>query len=117
MVTIVAAIEHCTAECLGIHAAHLFEAMEPIRQAVLQRFGSIFACAAGGGPLGNDHGSVNMSRSTRTNYAAEYPKIADNPIDSSITRVMIHTCYDWEVVVAHEQSSIRFFARRDVEPG
>ena len=36
-VTIFAAIDHCTADCIGIHAikrAHRFEALEPIRQAV-----------------------------------------------------------------------------------
>ena len=36
-VTIFAAIDHCSADCIGIHAvkrAHRFEALEPIRQAV-----------------------------------------------------------------------------------
>lgn len=36
-VTIFAAIDHCTAECVGIHAvkkATRFEALEPIRQAL-----------------------------------------------------------------------------------
>ena len=63
-VTIFAAIDHCTAECLGIHAvkkAHRFEALEPIRQAVREQFGSFSAGAAGGVRLRHDHGSVYMS--------------------------------------------------------
>lgn len=63
-VTVFAAIDHCTAECLGIHAvkkAHRFEALEPIRQAVREQFGSFSAGAARGVRLRHDHGSVYMS--------------------------------------------------------
>jgi transposase InsO family protein len=63
-VTIFAAIDHCTAECLGIHVvkkAHRFEALEPIRQAVREQFGSFSAGVAGGLRLRHDHGSVYMS--------------------------------------------------------
>lgn len=63
-VTIFAAIDHCTAECLGIHAVkrgHRFEALEPIRQAVREQFGSFSAGAAAGVRLRHDHGSVYMS--------------------------------------------------------
>lgn len=63
-VTIFAAIDHCTAECLGIHAvkkAHRFEALEPIRQAVREQFGSFSAGAAARVRLRHDHGSVYMS--------------------------------------------------------
>jgi transposase InsO family protein len=63
-VTIFAAIDHCTAECLGIHAvkrAHRFEALEPIRQAVSEQFGSFSAGVAAGVRLRHDHGSVYMS--------------------------------------------------------
>ena len=63
-VTIFAAIDHCTAECLGIHAVkrrHRFEALEPIRQAVREQFGSFSAGAAAGARLRHDHGSVYMS--------------------------------------------------------
>jgi putative transposase len=41
-VTVFAAIDHCTAECVGIHVAkraHRFEALEPIRQGVREHFG------------------------------------------------------------------------------
>ncbi len=38
------AVDHCTAECIGLHAAKRgtrFEALEPIRQGVRERFGPI----------------------------------------------------------------------------
>lgn len=63
-VTIFAAIDHCTAECLGIHAVkrgHRFEALEPIRQAIHEQFGSFSAGVAAGVRLRHDHGSVYMS--------------------------------------------------------
>jgi len=63
-VTIFAAIDHCSADCIGIHAikrAHRFEALEPIRQAVREQLGSFSAGAAAGVRLRHDHGSVYMS--------------------------------------------------------
>lgn len=63
-VTIFAAIDHCVADCIGIHAvkkAHRFEALEPIRQAAREQFGSFSACVAAGVRLRHDHGSVYMS--------------------------------------------------------
>lgn len=63
-VTIFAAIDHCTAECVGIHAvkkATRFEALEPIRQAVKQYCRGFSAASAAGLQLRHDHGSVYMS--------------------------------------------------------
>jgi putative transposase len=63
-VMIFAAIDHCTAECVGIHAAlrgHRFEALEPIRQGVHEHFGGLAAAVAVGLALRHDHGSVYMS--------------------------------------------------------
>lgn len=62
--TIFAAIDHCTAECVGIHAARhgdRFEALEPIRQGVRDHFGGLAASAAHGLALRHDHGSVYLS--------------------------------------------------------
>ncbi len=45
-VTVFAAIDHCTAECVGLHAvkkATRFEALEPIRQGVKECFGGFSA--------------------------------------------------------------------------
>lgn len=63
-VTIFAAIDHYSADCLGIHVVkkgHRFEALEPIRQAVRELFGAFTAGAATGIRLRHDHGSVYIS--------------------------------------------------------
>jgi transposase InsO family protein len=68
-VTIFAGIDHCTAECVGIHAvkkATRFEALEPIRQGVTEYFGNFAAGIATGLQLRHDHGSVYMSDDFQT---------------------------------------------------
>jgi putative transposase len=58
------AVDHCTAECVGIHASKRgtrFEALEPIRQGVKENFGSFEAGVAGGLTIRHDHGSAYMS--------------------------------------------------------
>ncbi len=55
------AVDHCTAECVGLHASARgtrFEALEPIRQAVSTSFGRYDAGVAAGVALRHDHGSV-----------------------------------------------------------
>jgi len=58
------AVDHCSAECLGIHAskrADRFQALEPIRQAVRVNFGAFDKGIVGGGlKLRHDHGSQYM---------------------------------------------------------
>jgi transposase InsO family protein len=57
-------IDHCTAECLGIHAARRgtrFEALEPLRQAVRFRHGAFADDIAVGVALRHDHGSQFVS--------------------------------------------------------
>lgn len=64
MVTVFAAIDHATAECVGIHAAKRatrFEALEPIRQGVRAMLGCFGAQVAGGIQLRHDHGSQFIS--------------------------------------------------------
>jgi putative transposase len=64
MVTVFAAIDHCTAECVGIHVvkkATRFEALEPIRQGIKEQFGAFAGGTAVGLRLRHDHGSVYMS--------------------------------------------------------
>jgi putative transposase len=63
-VTVFAAIDHCTAECVGIHAAKpgtRFEALEPLRQGVRTRFGAIGRDVAKGLKIRHDHGSQYTS--------------------------------------------------------
>jgi putative transposase len=54
------AVDHCSAECVGIHAARRatrFEALEPIRQGVRACFGAFADGIAAGLELRHDHGS------------------------------------------------------------
>ena len=63
-VTVFAAIDHCTADCVGIHAAKRatrFEALDPIRQGLKEYFAGFHADAAAGLRLRHDHGSQFMS--------------------------------------------------------
>jgi transposase InsO family protein len=59
-----AVVDHCTGECLGIHAAreaNRFEALEPLRQGVRRSFGLFAENAAQGLSLRHDHGSQYLS--------------------------------------------------------
>ena len=58
------AVDHCSAECVGLHAsrsADRFEALEPIRQGVRERFGAFAKDIAHGLALRHDHGSQYVS--------------------------------------------------------
>ena len=72
MVTVFAAIDHATAECVGIHAAKYgsrFEALEPIRQGVRAHFGSFVAGVGTGLKLRHDHGSQYVSHHFQSEIA------------------------------------------------
>jgi putative transposase len=61
-------VDHCSAECLGIHAsrdANRFEALEPVRQAVRRCHGAFGRDVAVGLRLRHDHGSQYVSRDFR----------------------------------------------------
>jgi len=63
-VTVFVAIDHCTLEGVGIHAATTatrFEALEPIRQGVRRQFGAFTTGSAKGLQMRHDHGSQYMS--------------------------------------------------------
>jgi putative transposase len=58
------AVDHCTCECIGLHAAKRgdrFEALEPLRQGVRDHFGTFGAKSASGLTIRHDHGSAYMS--------------------------------------------------------
>jgi putative transposase len=58
------AVDHCSAACVGIHAAARatrFEALEPIRQGVRRHFGGFAEGIARGLAMRHDHGSQYMS--------------------------------------------------------
>jgi transposase InsO family protein len=58
------AIDHCSADCVGIHAAlraTRFEALEPVRQGVRRCFGAFGKDVARGLAVRHDHGSQYMA--------------------------------------------------------
>ena len=62
--TVFVAVDHCAAECIGLHAAKpgtRFEALEPLRQGVQAIFGEYAAAIARGLQVRHDHGSQYMS--------------------------------------------------------
>lgn len=64
LVSVFAAVDHCTAECVGSHAAKRatrFEALEPIRQGVRAQYGAFAQDIATDLTLRHDHGSQYMS--------------------------------------------------------
>jgi putative transposase len=66
------AVDHCSTECVGVHAARRatrFEALEPIRQGVRERFGAFAQDIAGGLELRHDHGSQFVSRDFQAELA------------------------------------------------
>jgi hypothetical protein len=59
-VAVFAAVDHRSAECVGVHAAlraTRFEALEPIRQGVRRCFGAFAEGAASDLAVRHDHGS------------------------------------------------------------
>ena len=68
-VTVFVAVDHCTLEGIGIHAASRatrFEALEPLRQGVRRHFGTFTAGSAAGLQLRHDHGSQYLSDDFQT---------------------------------------------------
>ena len=62
--TVFIAVDHCTAEGVGIHAARKgtrFEALEPLRQGLRKHLGGYAAQIAAGLTVRHDHGSQYMS--------------------------------------------------------
>ena len=63
-VAVFVAVDHHSAECVGIHAAlraTRFEALEPLRQGVRRHFGAFAKGVARGLALRHDHGSQSMA--------------------------------------------------------
>lgn len=64
-VAVFVAVDHCSAECVGIHASHRatrFEALEPIRQGVRRHFGGFAKGIAQGLSVCHEHGSQRMAQ-------------------------------------------------------
>jgi putative transposase len=70
--SIFVAVDHCSTECIGIHAARRatrFEALEPIRQGVRACFGAFAEGVACGLALRHDHGSQYVADDFQTELA------------------------------------------------
>jgi transposase InsO family protein len=79
-VAVFVAVDHCSAECVGIHAAHRatrFEALEPIRQGVRRHFGAFGEGIARGLAVRHDHGSQYVSHDFQREIA--FLGIASSP--------------------------------------
>jgi len=71
-VAVFVAVDHCSAECVGIHAAlrgTRHEALEPVRQGVVERFGRVEKDAVTGLSVRHDHGSQYMSHDFQNEIA------------------------------------------------
>ena len=74
------AVDHCSAECVGLHAAQRatrFEALEPLRQGVRRHFGGFAQGIARGLAVRHDHGSQYMADDFRKEIA--FLGIASSP--------------------------------------
>jgi putative transposase len=79
-VAVFVAVDHCSAECVGIHAARRatrFEALEPMRQGVRRRFGGFAQRIGRGLTVRHDHGSQYMSDAFQNELA--FLGIASSP--------------------------------------
>jgi transposase InsO family protein len=124
-VCVFVAVDHCTSECIGIHASpsgDRFEALEPIRQGVRKRFGGFNKGIAAGLAIGHDHGSAYMSDGFQAELAfpgmISSPSLVREPEGDGVTERFIRTLKEnllWVRVlatVAELVAALRDFRRR-----
>jgi transposase InsO family protein len=74
------AVDHCSAECVGLHAsrrADRFGALEPVKQAMRERSGAFGKNVARGLTLRHDHGSQYVSHHFQSEI--RFPGLASSP--------------------------------------
>ncbi len=101
-VTVFAAVDHCTAECVGAHAAKKatrFEALEPLRQGMRDYCGGFRAGAAAGIRNRHDHGSQYMS----DDYQAEIAFLGMESSPSFVRRPECNGCVERFIRTLKEQ--------------
>jgi transposase InsO family protein len=119
------AVDHCTAECIGIHASksgNRFEALEPLRQGVREHFGGFDRGVATGLTIRHDHGSAYMSddfqEELRFLGMASSPSFVREPEGNGIAERFIRTLKEnllWVrhfATVAELTEALREFRRR-----
>ena len=118
------AVDHCSAECVGIHAsasATRFEALEPIRQGVRASFGAFAKDIATGLKIRHDHGSQYMSRDFQTEIgflgATSSPAFVRAPKGNGCAERFIRTLKEnllwvrWFETIEHLRHAVLEFQR------
>jgi putative transposase len=102
------AVDHCTCECVGLHAArrgNRFEALEPLRQGVREHFGRFEAKAAEGLTIRHDHGSNYLSddfqRELRVLGMTSSPSFVREPEGNGVAERFIRTLKENLLWVRH----------------
>jgi putative transposase len=92
------AVDHCTCECVGLHAAKRgsrFEALKPPRQGVREHFGGFEAKVACGLAIRHDHGSNylgdDLLRELRFLGLASSPSVVREPEGNGCAERFIRT--------------------------
>jgi len=101
-VAVFVAVDHCTTECVGIHAAKKatrFEALEPIRQGVRDYCGGFRVGAAAGIRNRHDHGSQYMS----DDYQAEIAFLGMESSPSFVRQPECNGCVERFIRTLKEQ--------------
>jgi putative transposase len=101
-VTVFVVVDHCTTECVGLHAAKKatrFEALEPLRQAVRDYCGGFRAGAATGIRNRHDHGSQYMS----DDYQAEIAFLGMESSPSLVRQPECNGCVERFIRTLKEQ--------------
>src|SRR6185312_2381537 len=119
------AVDHCTAECIGIHAAKSgtrFEALEPLRQGVREQFGRFEKGIAAGLSIRHDHGSAYMSDDFQKELVflgmASSPSFVREPEGNGVAERFVRTLKEnllWVrgfTTVAELAEALREFRRR-----
>jgi transposase InsO family protein len=124
-VCVFVAVDHCTSERVGIHAAksgNRFEALEPIRQGVRKHFGGLDTGIAVGLAIRHDHGSAYLSDDFQAELAslgmANSPSFVREPEGNGVAERFIRTLKEnllWVrtfVTAAELVDALREFRRR-----
>jgi len=101
-VTVFVAVDHCTTECVGLHAAKKatrFEALEPLRQGVRDYCGGFRAGAAAGIRNRHDHGSQYLS----DDYQAEIAFLGMQSSPSFVRQPQCNGCVERFIRTLKEQ--------------
>jgi len=97
-VCVFVAVDHCTAECVGLHASksgNRFEALEPLRQGVREHLGGFDRGIATGLSIRHDHGSAYMSDDFQRELAflgmASSPSFVREPEGNGVAERFVRT--------------------------